>query len=55
MAYSINTMHGDEICDGLESFGQAQTAAQRHANRRGESVYIFGEDLGEDGYEVEPE
>ena len=55
--YSIDNMHGDEICAGIRNLGDAQETAQRHANRLGQSVWIYGDDLGgdDDGVEVEPE
>ena len=46
--FRIDTMHGDEICDGIETLEQAERVAQRCANQRGESVYVFGDDLSDD-------
>lgn len=55
--YSIDTMHGNEICAGIRNIGEAQEVAQRHANQRNESVWIYGDDIGgnDGGVEVKPE
>jgi hypothetical protein len=51
--YSIETMHGDEICSGIQGRNAALESAKNHANRRSECVYLTDDDGG--SVEVEPD
>jgi hypothetical protein len=50
--YSIETGHGDEICSGIQSRGEALESAKGIANRRNECVWITDSDG--DSTEIEP-
>lgn len=53
--YSIETMHGDEICCGISDAQKAQRAAQSHANRRNEPMFVQCDDPGSKPLEVKPD
>jgi len=53
--YAIDSMHGNELTTGIQSEIVARRAAQNHANRIGETVYLY--EVGSDGEPeaIEPE
>jgi len=55
--WSIDTGNGDQITTGLQPEVHARRVAQRIANERGESVYLYESGQGEDveAEEIEPD
>ena len=52
--YSIEDMHGTEICTGISNIGLAQERAQELADRKWQIVYLYGDDLGDESVEFSP-
>lgn len=52
--WSIDTGNGDQLTTGLSPEVVARSVAQREANERGESVWLYSS-KGEDAEEIEPE
>ena len=52
--YSIDTMHGTELCSGLQDYRSAYRAAKNHANQISEPVYLYEIGSDEEAEEIEP-
>lgn len=53
--YAIDTGDGNELCSGLSPESYAREVAQRHANRLGESVYLYEIGSDDEAEEITPE
>lgn len=52
--YSIDDGHGQQITTGLQGYDAARAVAQRLADERGESVYLYSDDHDSESEEVGP-
>lgn len=53
--YNIDSMHGQGLSAGIQSEIVARRAAQAHANRLGESVYLYEVGSDDGAEEIRPE
>jgi hypothetical protein len=53
--YAIDSMHGNELCSGIELEQEARRIAQNDANRLGEPVYLYEMGSDEEAEEIQPE
>lgn len=52
--YAVDSADGNELCSGLQE-SEARKAAQNHANRLGQSVYLYEVGSDDEAEEIAPE